>query len=71
MLRSFLAHESGQGLVEYALILVLIAIVVIGILRALPINHVTAFVDLFGQVKRPSSTRMDARYSQPSLEPGS
>jgi pilus assembly protein Flp/PilA len=35
MLRSFLAHESGQGLVEYALILVLIAIVVIGILTVL------------------------------------
>ena len=32
MLRSFFAHEEGQGLVEYALILVLIAIVVIGIL---------------------------------------
>ena len=32
MLRSFFAKEDGQGLVEYALILVLIAIVVIGIL---------------------------------------
>jgi pilus assembly protein Flp/PilA len=31
MLRSFFAKEDGQGLVEYALILVLIAIVVIGI----------------------------------------
>jgi pilus assembly protein Flp/PilA len=29
MLRNFFAHEEGQGLVEYALILVLIAIVVI------------------------------------------
>jgi pilus assembly protein Flp/PilA len=35
MLRSFFAKEDGQGLVEYALILVLIAIVVIGILTAL------------------------------------
>jgi len=35
MLRSFFAKEEGQGLVEYALILVLIAIVVIGILSAL------------------------------------
>ena len=35
MLRSFFAHEDGQGLVEYALILVLIAIVVIGILTLL------------------------------------
>jgi pilus assembly protein Flp/PilA len=28
----YLAHEQGQGLVEYALILVLVAIVVIAIL---------------------------------------
>jgi pilus assembly protein Flp/PilA len=35
MIRSFFAKEEGQGLVEYALILVLIAIVVIGILRVL------------------------------------
>ena len=35
MLHSFFAHEDGQGLVEYALILVLIAIVVIGILSLL------------------------------------
>jgi pilus assembly protein Flp/PilA len=32
MLRSFFAKEEGQGLVEYALILLLIAIVVIGVL---------------------------------------
>ena len=35
MLRSFFAKEDCQGLVEYALILVLIAIVVIGILTLL------------------------------------
>ncbi len=35
MLRSFFAKEEGQGLVEYALILVLIAIVVIGVLTLL------------------------------------
>ena len=35
MLYSFFANEDGQGLVEYALILVLIAIVVIGILTVL------------------------------------
>ncbi len=34
MVRSFLAKEPGQGLVEYALILVLIAVVVIVILSA-------------------------------------
>lgn len=31
----FLTHEDGQGLVEYALILVLVAIVVIAILALL------------------------------------
>ncbi len=41
MLRSFFAKEEGQGLVEYALILVLIAIVVIGILTVLG-NKVSA-----------------------------
>jgi len=35
MLRSFFAKEEGQGLVEYALILVLIAVVVIGALTLL------------------------------------
>ena len=35
MVRSFFARADGQGLVEYALILVLIAIVVIGVLTLL------------------------------------
>lgn len=35
MLRSFFAHEEGQGLVEYALILVLVSVVVMGILFTL------------------------------------
>lgn len=35
MLRSFIHRTEGQGLVEYALILVLIAIVVIGVLTLL------------------------------------
>jgi pilus assembly protein Flp/PilA len=35
MLRCFFAKEEGQGLVEYALILSMIAIVVIGIVTIL------------------------------------
>ena len=35
MLRNFLKDESGQGMVEYALIIALIAIVVIAVLTAL------------------------------------
>jgi pilus assembly protein Flp/PilA len=43
MLRNFFAREEGQGLVEYALILVLIAIVVIGILSVLGQRVSTVF----------------------------
>lgn len=35
MLRSFLKDESGQGMVEYALIIALIAVVVIAVVAAL------------------------------------
>ena len=43
MLHNFFAREEGQGLVEYALILVLIAIVVIGILTVLGRKVSTVF----------------------------
>jgi pilus assembly protein Flp/PilA len=43
MLKSFFAKEEGQGLVEYALILVLIAIVVIAILTVLGQRVSTVF----------------------------
>jgi pilus assembly protein Flp/PilA len=43
MVRSFFAKEEGQGLVEYALILVLIAIVVIGVLTILGNKVSTVF----------------------------
>jgi len=35
MLRSFFAKEEGQGLTEYGMILVLIAVVVVGIVSIL------------------------------------
>ncbi|HEX6290746.1 MAG TPA: Flp family type IVb pilin [Herpetosiphonaceae bacterium] len=38
MLRSFFTREEGQSLVEYALVLVLIAVAVIGILAVLGTN---------------------------------
>lgn len=50
MLRSFFAKEEGQGLVEYALILVLIAVVVIGALTLLGQNISTLFNNLAGTI---------------------
>jgi len=51
MLRSFFAREEGQGLVEYALILVLIAIVVIGILSVLGGQVSTVFSNIDSGLK--------------------
>ncbi len=51
MLRSFFAKEDGQGLVEYALILVLIAIVVIGVLSALGSRVSTVFSEVNSGLK--------------------
>jgi pilus assembly protein Flp/PilA len=50
MLRSFFAKEEGQGLVEYALILVLIAVVVIGALTLLGQNICELFNQLAGTI---------------------
>lgn len=52
MLRSFFAKEEGQGLVEYALILVLIAIVVIGILTVLGNQVSNVFVRINSGLSR-------------------
>ena len=51
MIRSFFAKEAGQGLVEYALILVLIAIVVIGILTLLGNKVSTVFSNINSGLK--------------------
>ena len=45
-LRELLVREDGQGLVEYALILVLVAIVVIGVLTAMGSTISKAFSDI-------------------------
>lgn len=45
-LRGLLAREDGQGLVEYALILVLVAIVVIGVLTTMGTKISDAFQDI-------------------------
>ncbi len=50
MLRNFFAKEEGQGLVEYALILVLIAIVVIGVLTLLGNKVSTVFSTINGKM---------------------
>ena len=43
MLRSFFAKEDGQGLVEYALILVLISLAAMAILTTLGTSVVSVF----------------------------
>ncbi len=53
MLHNFFAYEEGQGLVEYALILVLIAIVVIGILTVLGNKVSTVFSQIDKGLTRP------------------
>ena len=49
-LRGLLAREDGQGLVEYALILVLVAIVVIGVLTTMGTRIQAAFQDIVGSL---------------------
>lgn len=45
-LRRSLVRQEGQGLVEYALILVLVAIVVIGVLTTMGTKIQAAFQDI-------------------------
>ena len=47
-IRAALARQRGQGLVEYALILVLVAIVVIGVLATMGTKISAAFNDIVG-----------------------
>ena len=56
MIRSFFAREAGQGLVEYALILVLIAITVIGVLTTLGTEVAAVFQDITDGLNPPASS---------------
>ncbi|HZV51091.1 MAG TPA: Flp family type IVb pilin [Candidatus Dormibacteraeota bacterium] len=49
--RCWLARRDGQGMVEYALILVLVAIVVIGILATLGTKLQSVFGDIVNSLK--------------------
>ncbi len=49
-LRGLLARADGQGLVEYALILVLVAIVVIGVLATMGTKIQGAFDDIVAKL---------------------
>lgn len=46
VIRMYLPRESGQGLVEYALILVLVAVVVIAVLTILGPQIANAFSEI-------------------------
>jgi pilus assembly protein Flp/PilA len=50
-LRESLVRQEGQGLVEYALILVLVAIVVIGVLTIMGGKINNAFTDIVSNLK--------------------
>ena len=50
ILRLMLQNEKGQGLVEYELILAVIAVVVIGIISTMGTNLATFFLAMWGQV---------------------
>ena len=50
-LRGLVARQGGQGLVEYALILVLVAIVVIGVLTTMGGKITNAFQDIVTSLK--------------------
>jgi pilus assembly protein Flp/PilA len=52
-LRGLLTREDGQGLVEYALILVLVAIVVIGVLTTMGTKIQDAFQDIVNKLNAP------------------
>ncbi len=45
-MQRFFVNEQGQGMVEYGLILALIALVVIGVLSTLGTNIQTIFQDI-------------------------
>lgn len=49
-LRGLLTRKEGQGLVEYALILVLVAIVVIGVLTTMGTKIQAAFQDIVNKL---------------------
>jgi pilus assembly protein Flp/PilA len=50
LLRQLLRREDGQGLVEYGLIIALVALVVIGALMALGGQLSTTFGDIVGKL---------------------
>lgn len=49
LLRSFIRHEEGQNLLEYALVVILVSLVVIVVLTLLREQIGQAFQVIFGQ----------------------
>lgn len=50
MVTSILQNEKGQGMVEYGLILALIAVVVIGIMTTMGTNLTTLYTTISGSI---------------------
>lgn len=51
MVKVWCRNEKGQGMVEYGLILALIAVVVIGIMTTMGTNLQTLFTNVAGNIK--------------------
>jgi len=50
MVKSLLRNQKGQGMVEYGLILALIAVVVVGIMTTMGTNLSATFTTISGKI---------------------
>jgi pilus assembly protein Flp/PilA len=69
MIRKFLNSKKGQGLVEYALILVLVAIVVMIILALLGPAIGNVFSNVVAAIENPGGGNITASVGSPDVDP--
>lgn len=69
MYKSFLKKQRGQGMVEYALILVLVAVVVIAALTIMGPNVAFVYQRVGGAIKCPNEYDAWVKAGEPSTGP--